>query len=63
VIARLDLALGNLPAFPVVAVDDVDIAWQLLVNDLPEQPQETATLEPVAETPTPAVDVTPTATP
>jgi len=63
VIARLNLALGNLPAFPVVAVDDVDIAWQLLVNDLPEQSQETSTLEPVAETPTPAVDVTPTATP
>jgi hypothetical protein len=32
VIARLDLALGNLPDYPVVAVDDVDIAWVLLVS-------------------------------
>lgn len=28
---RLDLALGNLPGFPVVAVDDLNIAWNLLV--------------------------------
>ena len=59
VIIRLDLALGNLPAFPVVAVDDVDIAWQLLVDSLPDLPAP----EPVTATPTPAVDVTPTATP
>jgi hypothetical protein len=36
IIARLDLALGNLPDFPVIAVDDVDIAWQLLMQGLPE---------------------------
>ena len=36
VVSRLDLALGNLPAFPVIAVDDLDIAWQLLVSGLPE---------------------------
>ena len=63
VLTRLDLALGNLPAFPVVAVDDVDIAWQLLVNGLPEQPPDTATPEPASVTPTPEVDVTPTITP
>ena len=40
-IFRLDLALDNLPAFPVVAVDDVDIAWQLLIRDLPDIPYET----------------------
>lgn len=63
VITRLGLALENLPAFPVVAVDDLDIAWQLLVDGLPELPPETATPEPVSETSTPQVDVTPTATP
>jgi hypothetical protein len=63
VITRLGLALENLPAFPVVAVDDLDIAWQLLVEGLPELPQETATPEPLSETPTPQVDVTPTASP
>ncbi len=32
VIARLDLALGNLPAFPVVAAGDLEIAWQVLIS-------------------------------
>lgn len=32
---RLDLVLGNLPGFPVVAVDDLNIAWNLLVLDDP----------------------------
>ena len=36
IIGRLDLALGNLPSFPIIAVDDVDIAWQLLMMGLPE---------------------------
>lgn len=36
VLARLDLALGNLPDFPVIAADDLDIAWNLLVLGLPE---------------------------
>jgi hypothetical protein len=31
-IERLDLALGNLPAFPVVASGDLEIAWQLLMT-------------------------------
>lgn len=44
VISRLDLALGNLPQYPVVAVYDVDIAWKLLVDGLPNVP-------PVAVTP------------
>jgi chromosome segregation ATPase len=37
VIGRLDLALSNLPAFPVIAADDVNIAWQLLVEGLEEE--------------------------
>lgn len=30
-IQRLDLAAGNLPAYPVLAASDLEIAWQLLV--------------------------------
>ena len=64
VIDRLDQALENLPDFPVIAVDDVDIAWQLLVNNLPDLPAPTATPEPVDETPVPTEEeVTPTITP
>ena len=48
IIGRLDLALGNLPAFPIIAVDDVDIAWQLLMMGLPESEADiVATLTPV----------------
>ncbi len=43
VIQHLDLALGNLPAFPVVAVDYVDIAWLYLVNGLPDLPADALT--------------------
>src|SRR5690606_38821311 len=32
VVARLDLALGNLPQFPVVASGDLEIAWQILIT-------------------------------
>jgi hypothetical protein len=48
VIARLDLALANLPDYPVIAAGDVDIAWALLVNGpaslSTELPTATATL-------------------
>jgi prefoldin subunit 5 len=75
IITRLDFALGNLPAFPVIAVDDVDIAWQLLMMGLPESEADiVATFTPLPPTPdsvstftpTPAVlpsAITPTATP
>lgn len=33
-INRLDLALANLPDYPVVAVYDIDIAWQYLTDGL-----------------------------
>jgi hypothetical protein len=62
-ITRLDMVLGNLPAFPVVAAGDLEIAWQILMSG--EVPA-TATPEPtVASTPTvePTLEVTPTATP
>ena len=63
-ILRLDLAIANLPAFPVVAVGDVDIALQLLMSDLPDGLTfPTATPSPTSaptETPTPEATVTPT---
>jgi hypothetical protein len=58
VIHRLDLTLFNLPTFPVAASDDLDIAWQILLGGLPQQPQATA----VSETPTPEVTATPSPT-
>ena len=67
-LARLDLALGNLPAFPVIAVGDVDIALQMLLGDLPEaEPTPTMVATPTAyetalPTPTLVVDITPTPT-
>jgi septal ring factor EnvC (AmiA/AmiB activator) len=39
---RLTMALGNLPASPVLAADDLEIAWQQLVRGLPEKTPETA---------------------
>jgi hypothetical protein len=79
IIMRLDLALSNLPAFPVIAVDDVDIAWQLLMMGLPESEVDIistftprplpATANPSSistSTPTPAVPpsaIAPTSTP
>ncbi|MBI5352598.1 MAG: helix-hairpin-helix domain-containing protein [Chloroflexi bacterium] len=68
IIMRLDLALGNLPAFPVIAVDDVDIAWQLLMMGLPESPAEaTITVGTITVTftftPTPPPVFTPTLVP
>lgn len=64
VIDRLDLALSNLPVYPVVAVYDLDIAWQYLVDGLPNVPLTVVTpviseTQPPAET-TPEAAVTPT---
>jgi cell division protein FtsL len=60
-IERLDMALGNLPAFPVVAAGDLEIAWQILVSG--ETPA-TSTPEPtVTSTVEPSQEVTPTTVP
>jgi hypothetical protein len=40
VIKRLDLALGNLPGAPVLAADDLEIAWQMLITGLPSKTPE-----------------------
>jgi hypothetical protein len=56
-ISRLDLALGNLPAFPVVAAGDLEIAWQILMSgESPATAMPAPTIEPTLE-------ITPTATP
>ena len=64
-IARLDVALGNLPAFPVVAAGDLEIAWQILMTGKPlptATPEATSTRTPAPEPPLNAT-VTTTATP
>ncbi len=66
VIERLDLALGNLPDELDLAENDLEVAWQLLVDGLPSAPPEqleaagTPTATPEL---TPAPDATPTVTP
>ena len=60
VIHRLDLTLANLPAFPVAASDDLDIAWQILLGGLPQPQAVPVTATPVSETPVPEVTATPT---
>src|SRR5258706_43659 len=52
-IERLDLTLGNLPAFPVVAAGDLEIAWQLLITGEappPVTPQILSTFTPIPQT-------------
>lgn len=50
---RLDLTLGNLPDFPVIAAGDLEIAWQILISG--EAPVPTATFTP---TPVPVESAT-----
>ena len=57
VIERLDLALGNLPAFPVIAAGDLEIAWQILITG------NAAVIPTATITPTPAAVETATPTP
>jgi uncharacterized membrane protein (Fun14 family) len=42
VVQRLNLALGNLPGAPVLAADDLEIAWQMLIRGLPNKTPEPA---------------------
>lgn len=58
ILTRLDLALGNLPDFPVIAVGDVDIAWQLMLMGFPTEAQAAAATAMPAATPT--VEIPPT---
>jgi len=62
-VERLDLALGNLPQFPVVASGDLEIAWQILMTGkaLPTMTPEPAStpLPDLTSTPTPGAIPTP----
>lgn len=64
---RLDLVLKNLPSFPVAASDDLDIAWQVLLNGYPAPVTESPTVAPTttleAGTPTTGPEATQTPTP
>ena len=71
VIGRLDLALGNLPDFPVVASGDLEIAWQVMIsgeNPVTATPTFIPTSTPAGAetftpTPLPPPTIQPTATP
>jgi hypothetical protein len=73
VLLHLDFVLSNLPNFPVAASDDLDIAWQILLTGMPPTPTSVAgTPSPAVTlsstpggtlTPTPRVNVQPSATP
>jgi TolA-binding protein len=67
-VARLEMAIGNLPEFPVVASGDLEIAWQVLISGNAPAPTATSTGTPTpapieSETPTPTVEITATPTP
>jgi len=59
-ISRLDLALANLPAFPVIAANDLEAAYQMLALGVQPPPP---TPGPITPTPTPWETPTPTPTP
>ncbi|MCB9110731.1 MAG: helix-hairpin-helix domain-containing protein [Anaerolineales bacterium] len=64
VLGRLDLSLGNLPDFPVIAAGDLEIAWQILITGNTPPPTATMTATPtpapLEETLTPSPEVSPT---
>ncbi len=70
-LTRLDLALANLPAYPVLAAQDLEILWEQVGLGLPGDPAELPTPSNAAgaglgggsPTPTPTAWFTPTPTP
>ncbi len=78
IIDRLTKASNNLPGRPILASDDLEVAWQLLLIGLPDQTQtatpevtdtpaglagETTTTPEATGTTTPGITATPTPTP
>ena len=60
ILTELESAQANLPEKPVAAADHVDSAWNMLMQGLPDMPQDEAVSEP---NPTPTAEATPTPTP
>jgi len=61
---RIDLALENLPEYPVLAADDLEIAWQLMRMGLPPEHTTTPTrTETPQDTPSPTASPSVTVTP
>lgn len=52
ILFRIDLALSALPDRPVAAADDLDIAWQLLLGDVPPSPPTTGPADTTTTTTT-----------
>jgi hypothetical protein len=63
VIQRLDLVLSNLPAFPIAAADDLDIAWQILISGMPSLDTSATAIPAGTLVSTPAPTITPTIPP
>ena len=71
VIIHLELALDNLPGSPILTAENLELAWQLLKNGLPDSSftEESVTITPdsgnaqVTPTNTPTLTVTPTPNP
>jgi hypothetical protein len=68
VVQRLDLCLSRLPDYPVAASDDLDIAWQVLLQGIPPvvtwtpTPTPQATIE-ITETPAATITLEPAVSP
>jgi TolA-binding protein len=61
-VSRLEFALANLPDKPLLADGDLEVAWQILRDGLPQAPVTTAEAVPTA-TPAPGVSASATSTP
>jgi TolA-binding protein len=60
-VQRLTLVMGNLPTYPILASDDLEVAWGMLAGGLPLPPTETPTptlFTPTGDTPTPYISPT-----
>jgi hypothetical protein len=59
VVNRLDMAIARLPEYPVAASDDLDIAWLVLMQGIPQIPAPTSTAASATITVTPTIPATP----
>jgi hypothetical protein len=63
VLLHLELALSNLPNFPVAASDDLDIAWQILLTGSAPTPTSAAGMPTPSGTLSATPNTTATSTP